>query len=76
MTTRWFQWLRFAPIGLAVLFVLGGSAPARAQVACTENLRLCYFRAAQTDSFWQMWAMGIDCELTFTDCTRRAIIGR
>jgi len=76
MTTRWIQWLRFAPITFAVLFVLGGSTPARAAVTCTEDLGRCYTRAAQADSWWSMWAIGFDCELSYVDCTRRAIIGR
>ncbi|MBI3493711.1 MAG: hypothetical protein HY047_18335 [Acidobacteria bacterium] len=38
--------------------------------------RLTYMRAAGADSWWSMWLMGLDCELAFTDCTRRAVIGR
>ena len=76
MNTRLRRWLRLAPVILAVAFVLGRSTPAHAQFACNENLRSCYFRAALADSWWLMWAMGMDCELNYADCTRRALIGR
>jgi len=68
--------LRWAPIALTALFVLGRSTPAQAQYACNQDLRLCYFRAALADTWWEMWAMGMDCELNYADCTRRALIGR
>jgi hypothetical protein len=68
--------LRWAPIALAALFVLGRSTPAHAQYTCNQDLRLCYFRAAFADTWWEMWAMGMDCELNYADCTRRALIGR
>jgi len=56
--------------------VLGHSAPVRAGFTCAEDLRACYFRAALADTWSSMWAMGIDCELDFTDCARRAILGQ
>jgi hypothetical protein len=68
--------LHFAPIIGALVFLLSDARPARAEVGCFQDLRLCYFRAALADSYWSMWSMGADCELGFTDCTRRAIIGR
>ena len=76
MRTRLRQLLRLAPVAIALVFVLGRSTPAHAQFACNENLRLCYYRAALADSWWQMWAMGMDCEFNYADCTRRALIGR
>jgi hypothetical protein len=43
---------------------------------CTTDLADCYGRAAAIDSFWYRWAAGIDCELDYTDCVRRRLIGR
>jgi len=63
-------------VALAAVFVLGHSAPVRAGFTCAEDLRGCYFRAALADTWSSMWAMGIDCELDFTDCARRAILGQ
>jgi hypothetical protein len=75
MTMR--QVVRLVPIVAVVLFVLGIGAPARAQPAhCFESLRDCYGSAATRQSVWDMWLAGLDCELTFTDCVRRAILGR
>lgn len=68
--------LHLAPVIGALVFLLSNAQPARAEVSCFRDLRSCYVRAAQTDSYWSMWLMGMDCELGFTDCTRRAIIGR
>lgn len=64
------------PVALALLFVLGGSMPASAEINCFMNLRSCYFRAANADTWGSMWLIGLDCELDFTDCARRAIVGR
>jgi len=76
MKTKSRHLIGWAPMALVALMVLGRSTPAHAQFACNENLRLCYFRAALADTWWQMWAMGMDCELDYADCTRRALIGR
>jgi hypothetical protein len=66
-----------APIVFIVaLLVLGGSTPASAEITCFMNLRSCFFRAANTDTWGSMWLMGLDCELNFADCGRRALIGR
>jgi len=70
------QLLRIVPVAIVLAVVLGGSTPARADVTCNQDLRACYFRAALADTWWQMWAIGADCELGYVDCTRRAIIGR
>jgi hypothetical protein len=68
--------LHLAPVIAALVFLLTGASPARAEVACFQNLRSCYFRAAMAGTYWSMWSVGLDCELSFTDCARRAIIGR
>ena len=65
-----------ATLALALLFVVGDSKPARAEANCFINLRACYFRAAAADTWSTMWRMGLDCELDFTDCARRAVLGR
>jgi hypothetical protein len=65
---------------LLALVVLVGFAsaprPAMAQARCTGDLNDCYIAAAKVDSFWYRWAAGLDCELNYTDCVRRRIIGR
>jgi hypothetical protein len=65
---------------LAFVVFVGFAAaprPAMAQSArCAGDLNDCYVAAAKIDSFWYRWAAGIDCELNFTDCVRRRIIGR
>lgn len=76
MTHSFRNVLAALPIALAVLFVLGESSPARAEANCFINLRDCYFKAANADSWINMWLIGMDCELDFTDCTRRAVLGR
>ena len=68
--------LHLAPIIGALVFLLSDARPAQAEVTCFRELRACYFRSAMADTYWSMWSMGMDCELGFTDCTRRAIIGR
>lgn len=68
--------LQLMPMILAVILLLGDAKPARADIACFQNLHGCYMRAASADTYWGMWLMGMDCELAFTDCTRRALIGR
>ena len=67
---------RAALIAGVVLVVLGIGKPARADITCFQNLRDCYGRAATRENWVDMWLAGLDCELDFTDCTRRALIGR
>jgi hypothetical protein len=64
---------------LAMVVIAGFAAtprPASAAVACTTDLADCYVAAAKIDSFWYRWAGGLDCELNYTDCVRRRLIGR
>lgn len=68
--------LQLVPVALAVAMLMGNATPARAEVSCFRDLNACYVRAAFADTYWAMWLMGMDCELGFTDCTRRALIGR
>ncbi|MBI3400139.1 MAG: hypothetical protein HY048_01865 [Acidobacteria bacterium] len=68
--------VQLAPAFLAALVFLSDARPARADITCFQDLRGCYVRAASADSWFGMWLMGMDCELAFTDCTRRAIVGR
>lgn len=68
--------LGLAPVFLVVVMVVGAGTPAAAQVRCTQSLRECYSEAATRQSVWEMWAAGVDCELTYVDCARRAIFGR
>jgi len=68
--------LRVVPIAIVMTVVLAWSTPARAETTCVRDLTSCYQRAAGMGDWWSMWAYGLDCELGFVDCTRRAIIGR
>ena len=68
--------LRLAPVFIVVMMVLGAGSPAAAQIRCTQTLRECYGHAATRQSVWEMWAAGVDCELDYVQCARRAIIGR
>ena len=63
---------------LLALVVLAGFAasPRTATAGCTTDLLDCYGRAAAIDSFWYRTAAGIDCELDYTDCVRRRVLGR
>ena len=61
---------------MALVILAGLAAPRPAMAGCTTDLADCYTRAAKVDSFWYRWATGLDCELAYTDCARRAIIGR
>lgn len=77
MSSLWLKrLLTFAPVIVALVLVLGSSTPAHADFTCFQDLRDCYGRAATRQSFWDIWLSGLDCELTFADCSRRAIIGR
>jgi len=68
--------VRLAPIAIVTVLALGLPTSARAG-GCGDDLLSCYGKAAAfADSWWSMWSWGIDCELTFVDCTRRVILGR
>jgi hypothetical protein len=70
------QFVRTVAVLVAALVMLGEAKPAQA-ATCFADLRDCYgMAAARQGGVWDMWAAGLDCELTFTDCARRAIIGR
>ena len=63
------------------LFVLAfatlvSAFPAPALAGCFEDLANCYYRAATRSSWGSRWLAGMDCELEFVNCTRKAIIGR
>jgi hypothetical protein len=62
---------------LALVVVAGFLAvPRSAMAGCTTDLADCYVGAARIDSFWYRLAAGLDCELDYTDCVRRKIVGR
>jgi hypothetical protein len=62
---------------LALAVVAGFAAvPSNAFAGCTIELGDCYVRAAKESSLLRMWAAGLDCELDYTDCVRRRLIGR
>jgi hypothetical protein len=74
-TSRMTRLLQLAPAIVAAVLLLGTSRPASA-FECFQNLAKCYARAGTIDDWGGRWLMGLDCELDFTDCTRRALIGR
>lgn len=63
---------------LLTLVVLTGfvAVPRTAMAGCAVDLLDCYGRASSIDNFWYRTAAGLDCELDFTDCVRRKLIGR
>ena len=60
---------------ILVLVLLGLMADSRAAFAedCFINLRDCYERASREDWWGNMWLRGLDCEVTFVGCMRRAM---
>ena len=75
-STRTRRVLPIVPLLCALALLLADTKPAFADVECFQTLRDCYGRAATRDSYFDMWLAGMDCELAFTDCARRAILGR
>lgn len=68
--------LQLAPAIVAAALLLGASRPAEAANGCFQTLYRCYQDAAGKSDWIDLWLAGLDCELAFTDCTRRALIGR
>jgi hypothetical protein len=69
--------VRLAPIVIVLVLTLGFPTSVRAGAGCGDSLLSCYGKAAAfADTWWSMWGWGIDCELSFLDCTRLAILGR
>jgi hypothetical protein len=60
----------------ALVVLTGFAAPRPAMAGCTTDLLDCFGRASRLDSFWYRSAAGLDCELDYTDCVRRRLIGR
>jgi hypothetical protein len=67
--------LHFAPLALAIAFVVGSSAPAHA-ANCFVGLASCYQEAALAPDWMSMWLQGLDCELALTNCIRIFVFGR
>jgi hypothetical protein len=75
--TRVKHLLRLVPLSLVVVvLVLSDSRPAAATSRCFVGLRDCYVSAALYAEWIDMWLNGLDCEVDFIDCFRRAMIGR
>lgn len=66
---------RALPVFAVLLLSVGASRPAQA-VECFTELMHCYNAAARVEGYFDMWMHGLDCELTFVDCTRMAVLGR
>jgi hypothetical protein len=77
MTMRLTRLLQLGAVAAAFVFVLGSGTRARANdLTCSQSLRDCYGQAATRQSIWDVWLGGLDCELTFGDCTRAAMFVR
>lgn len=75
--TRLTSGLRLLPILAAIVLILAGAPPARADdIECFIGIQECFIRAAARESMWGAVFASLDCELAFVDCVRRAIIGR
>jgi hypothetical protein len=68
--------LRFTPLVLTLIFLLGSSKPAHAQDGCFIRFVDCVQRAAGETSYVRAVAATGDCELDVAGCVRRAILGR
>lgn len=67
--------LRFTPLVLALIFLLGSSAPAHAE-GCFIRLIDCVQRAANETSYVRAVAATADCEVEAAGCVRRELLGR
>ena len=65
---------RLAPIIVAVMIVLSDSKPATAE-GCFMTFKICYVRAAASDSYWDAVLRSLDCELDFIWCFRNEVFG-
>ena len=71
----WKRLAQLVPVLAVAVMVLADARPASA--GCFIGLRSCYYRVASASTdMYELWLAGLDCELEFTDCVRRAIIGR
>lgn len=71
----WKRLAHLVPVLAVAVLVLADARPASA--GCFMGLKSCYYRVAAAHTDWlDLWLAGMDCELDFTDCVRRAIIGR
>ena len=69
--------VQLAPVVVTVLVLLSDAKPAAAQSSCFVSLRGCFQNTAVFYQDWlDMWLRGLDCELDFTNCVCRALIGR
>ncbi len=59
-------------LALVLLGLTADSRPASAE-DCFINLRDCYGRAALASGWGEVWLRGLDCEVTFIGCLRRAL---
>ena len=66
--------VQFLPALAIAVFILSDAKPVSA--GCFVKLKDCYAKAANQTDWLDLWLNGMDCELDFTDCVRRAIIGR
>jgi hypothetical protein len=64
---------------VCALMLSAGSAraqtPQAPQVDCMAQLVNCYYWAAGRSTWFGAWVAGIDCELSFVACVRKAIFG-
>jgi hypothetical protein len=75
MTTQRKRLLRFTPLVLTLMFLLGSSTPAHAE-GCFIRLIDCVQRAANETTYWRSVAATGDCEVEAAGCVRRELFGR
>jgi hypothetical protein len=61
---------------LAASKTASAQTPPDAQATCLAQLQNCFYEAANQESFWAMWAGGLDCEVRMIACMRNVIIGK
>ena len=66
--------VQFLPALAIAVFILSDAKPVSA--GCFVKLKDRYAKAANQTDWLDLWLNGLDCELDFTDCVRRKIIGR
>lgn len=65
---------KMLPVLALVLFgMIASSRPVSAET-CFMDLTACYGRASAQSTKFRMWVAGLDCEVTFAACLRRALV--
>ncbi len=60
-------------LALVLLGLIASGRPASAET-CFMDLNACFGRASAQSSMYRLWLTGLDCEVTFAACLRRALV--